>query len=145
MQEAIIVRETDIKEVVELSALIPELGEFPREQLYREKIVGKPNLILIAEIDGVAAGFKVGYERDGDWYSWLGGVHPEFRRRGVARLLADRQDEWARQQGYPTITFKTLNSLRSMLRFGIDRGFNIIRVETYEDVRENRIWLQRDL
>ena len=37
MHEAIAVRETDIKEVVELSALIPELGKFPREQLYREK------------------------------------------------------------------------------------------------------------
>jgi GNAT superfamily N-acetyltransferase len=141
MHEAIAVRETDIKEVVELSALIPELGKFPREQLYREKIVGKPHLILIAEIDGVAVGFKVGYERDGDWYSWLGGVHPAFRRRGVARLLADRQDEWARQHGYPTVTFKTLNSLRSMLRFGIDRGFNIIRVDEHEDVREHRIWL----
>ncbi|WP_020571196.1 GNAT family N-acetyltransferase [Neolewinella persica] len=145
MPEAIIVREADINEVVALSALIPELGEFPREKMYREKVAGKPNLILIAEIGGVAAGFKVGYERDDYWYSWLGGVHPEFRRRGVARMLADRQDEWARERGYPTVTFKTLNRLRNMLRFGIDRGFNIIRVEEHEDVRENRIWMRREL
>ena len=145
MEEKIIIRETEIGEVVVLSALIPELGDFPREKIYREKIAGKPNLILIAEIGGVAAGFKVGYERDGDWYSWLGGVHPEFRRRGVASLLADRQEEWAKAQGYPTVTFKTLNRLRNMLRFGMDRGFNIIKVEEYEDVLENRIWLQREL
>jgi GNAT superfamily N-acetyltransferase len=145
MGEDIVVREADILEVVALSALIPELGDFPREKVYRDKIADKPNLILIAEIGGLAAGFKVGYEREGNWYSWLGGVHPDFRRRGVARLLADRQDEWARAQGYPTVTFKTLNRLRNMLRFGIDRGFNIIKVEEYEDVLENRIWLRRDL
>ncbi|MFK8164878.1 MAG: GNAT family N-acetyltransferase [Lewinella sp.] len=145
MPETIFVRETDIKEVVALSALIPELGEFPREHIYREKIAAKPHLILIAEIDGIAAGFKVGYERDGYWYSWLGGVHPDYRRRGVARILADRQDEWARQQGYSSVTFKTLNRLRNMLRFGIDRGFNIIKVEEHEEVMENRIWLRRDL
>lgn len=139
------IRAASISEIVVLSDEIPELGTPPQSAIYTEKLSGKPNLLLIAEIDGAAAGFKVGYEREGYWYSWLGGVHPHFRRRGVARALADAQDAWARDRGYPHVTFKTLNRLRNMLRFAIDRGFNVIKIDPEEDVANHRIWLRRDL
>lgn len=142
---AVLIREASIDEVVALSDEIPELGTPPRAKVYAEKLSDKPSLVLIAEINGIPAGFKVGYEREGFWYSWLGGVHPDFRRRGVARALADAQDEWARQKGYPHVTFKTLNRLRNMLKFAIDRGFNIIKTDKEDTIEEYRIWLRRDL
>jgi len=141
----LVVRKASIEEIVALSHEIPELGTPPKTAVYTKKIGNKPSLALIAEINGVAAGFKVGYEREGYWYSWLGGVHPNFRRRGVARALADAQDEWARQKGYPHVTFKTLNRLRNMLKFAINRGFNIIKIDEEDNIEEYRIWLRRNL
>jgi ribosomal protein S18 acetylase RimI-like enzyme len=142
------IREASISEMIAVADMVPELGTTPREDAYRETIGDKPQLFLLAEVDGKPAGFKVGYERDGFWFSWLGGVHPDFRRMGIARALADRQDEWARNQGYSHITFKTINRLRGMLKFGIDRGFNIIKIDIEpgkpEEV-EYRIWLRREL
>ena len=32
-------------------------------------------------------GFKVGYERDGYFYSWMGGVLSDYRKKGVAQNL----------------------------------------------------------
>ncbi|MEM9928935.1 MAG: GNAT family N-acetyltransferase [Bacteroidota bacterium] len=145
MKEKVIVRKATVAEAVELSLKVPELIAPPGAEVYEQKVLPVPHLILVAEVAGIPAGFKVGYEREGYWYSWLGGVKPTARRKGVARALADAQDEWARRQGYPHITFKTKNCLRAMLRFGIDRGFNIIGVDPHEEIGEYRIWLRRML
>jgi len=139
------IREGSVAEAVAASLSVPELGKPPLALEYEERVKGIPHVILLAQIDNEVAGFKIGYEREGYWYSWLGGVHPDFRRRGVARALADAQDEWARQKGYPHVTFKTLNRLRSMLKFAIERGFNIIRIDEKEDINDYRIWLRREL
>lgn len=46
-------------------------------------------------------GCKLGYERQpGHYYSWLGGVHPDFRGRGIAAELMRRQHAWCAAQGY---------------------------------------------
>ncbi|TXF91362.1 GNAT family N-acetyltransferase [Neolewinella aurantiaca] len=142
------IREASVQEVISVADMIPELGATPREEVYHEKMGDSPRLLLVAEVDGIPAGFKVGYERDGYWYSWLGGVLPDHRRSGIARRLADRQDEWARNRGYTHVTFKTINRLRGMLKFGIDRGFNIIKVEQEQSEPGEinyRIWLRRKL
>lgn len=139
------IREASALEVIAVADMVPELGATPREDAYREQMGEAPKLLLLAEVDGEPAGFKVGYERDGYWYSWLGGVRPGFRRMGIARLLADRQDEWARSNGYAHVTFKTINRLRGMLKFGINRGFNIIKVDEHPEDLEHRIWLRRKL
>ena len=60
-------------------------------------------------------------------------------------LQGDAQDNWARAQGYNTVTFKTLNRHRAMLQFALRRGFNIIQVEPRATEEEYRIWLRRKL
>ena len=92
-------------------------------------------------------GFKVGYDRDqdGSYYSWLGGVMPAFRRKGVALALAEAQEAWAKEQGFQSIRFKTRNRHKNMLHFALSRGFNIVGFEAHEDIGESRIWLEREL
>lgn len=53
------------------------------------RIRQKPRVMVpIVYEDGQPIGYKLGYERQRDtFYSWLGGVHPDFRRRGIAREL----------------------------------------------------------
>lgn len=139
------IRRATVAEVVELSDRIPELVNPHRAEAYEGRLFGVPHLILVAEIDGLPAAFKVGYERDGYFYSWMGGVLPAYRRRGLARALAEAQEEWAKKEGYPHLTFKTRNTHRNMLLFAIGRGFQIIELEKRERVEEHRILLRKAL
>ena len=139
------IRSASIAEVVALSDQIPELTNPYRAEEYRRRLDGVPHLVLLAEVAGQAAGFKVGYEREGYWYSWMGGVHPNFRRQGVALALAKEQEKWARKQGYSHVTFKTLNRHQGMLLFAIGRGFQIIRVDERPTIAAYRIWLRKAL
>jgi ribosomal protein S18 acetylase RimI-like enzyme len=59
------IREASISEMIAVADMVPELGATPREDAYRETIGDKPQLFLLAEVDGKPAGFKVGYELDG--------------------------------------------------------------------------------
>ncbi|MEM9836186.1 MAG: GNAT family N-acetyltransferase [Bacteroidota bacterium] len=138
-----IIREGSIAEVVSISDQVPELVRPHRASVYEQRLRGVPHLILVADIDLAPAGFKVGYERDGYWYSWMGGVLPNFRRRGVAKALAEAQEAWAKNHGYPHVTFKTRNSHRRMLQFAIGRGFQIIGLEERENVADHRILLRK--
>jgi len=87
----ILIREGTKEEVVALSYHIPEMNNPHKLEIYQERMKGKYNLILVAEIDGVQVGFKAGYDKlgDGSFYTWMGGVLPKFRRLGIARRLAE--------------------------------------------------------
>lgn len=131
--------------VVALSKKIPELqNPYPIEE-YQKRLNQTAHLILVALMDGQAVGFKVGYAREDYFYSWMGGVLPAFRRRGIARFLADYQENWAKSKGYTTILFKTRNYLKGMLIFAVQNGFDIIGVEHQPDPGNNRILLRKQL
>lgn len=137
--------EGDIPTAVAISKQIPEFEGPPETDVYESRLAGVPNLILIAKVKGEDAGFKVGYERDGYFYSWMGGIKPTFRKLGIARALADKQENWAKKKGYTTITFKTRNHHKGMLIFAIKNGFDIIGFKEKENVATNRILLRKTL
>lgn len=141
----IYIREGTIEIAVALSLQIPVFHQPYQVAEYEKRLSKVPHLILVAYQADKAVGFKVGYERKvGMFYSWMGGVLPTHRRLGIARKLAVAQEEWAKTQGYPNITFKTLNRHRAMLQFAIQNGFDIIKVDTRPQLAEYRIWLQKE-
>ncbi len=141
------IKQGNILSVVALSKQIPEFSHPHEADEYKNRLSGVPHLILIAyeNESGNAIGFKVGYERDGYFYSWMGGVLPAFRKFGVAKALADTQESWAKKQGYSSITFKTRNQHKGMLIFALKNGFNIIGFKERESVETNRILLRKEL
>ena len=138
-----IIREGSIDEVVTLSKQIPEFIDPHAAEEYHKRLDGVPHLILIATVENEIAGFKVGYERDGSFYSWMGGVLPRFRKMGIAQQLADFQENWVKKQGYTTITFKTRNHHKGMLIFAIKNGFQIVGFKEKEKVETHRILLRK--
>ena len=139
------IRPCSIAEAVSCSGEIPEFASpYPAAE-YEKRLRGLPHLLLVAEVNGELAGFKAGYERDGAFYSWMGGVCPKYRRQGVAKALAREQESWAKSKGYGYIRFKTRNYLQPMLIFALRNGFYIVGVEKRKDPRSNRIWLEKVL
>ena len=79
---------------------------------------------------GRLLGFKLGYRRGGTlFYSWLGGVHPEVRRRGIAQRLMRAQHDWARAQGYASIETRTRANNNPMIILNLQSGFRIVGFE----------------
>lgn len=141
------IREGSVEEVVQLSRSLPEFLNPHTEDVYDERLKGKLHLIAVAEVDQQLAGFKVGYDKFGDssFYTWMGGVLPEYRKMGVARSLANFQESFVRKNGFDSIILKTRNRHKNMLLFALSSGFQIIGFEPERVNRESRILLKRDL
>ncbi|QIR16285.1 GNAT family N-acetyltransferase [Shewanella aestuarii] len=104
-------------------------------------------LILLAYVEGEVAGFKLGYAKtDGEFYSWLGGVLPDFRQLGLAKSMLEYQERWAQQQGYSLITVKTHNHFNAMLNMLVSSQYQITAIDTDKaNVSLNKLHLQKSL
>lgn len=127
-----------LKLLVELEL---EVFEKPlsREELTRELSGVNRLLILIARVEGVVCGYKVGYEYASDtdyFYSWIGGVSPQYRRNGIASKLMLEQHRVAKEQGFKFVQTKTKNKYREMLVLNIKHGFDVTGV--YKKLKEEK-------
>lgn len=102
-------------------------------------------LILVAFYGERVIGYKIGYEdRKSRFYSWLGGVYPEYRGQGIASELMRKQHEWCKDTGYKVVRTQTKNKWRNMLILNLRHGFDI--VGTYTDEKgETKIILEKRL
>ena len=146
MRIKIEVRHGTFKECVTLSNQIPEFDNPYYLEEY-EKRCGEIHLILITEIKGKPIGFKIGYDRykEGSFYSWMGGVLPEFRQNGIANALADYQENWAKENGFGSIKLKTRNKHKAMIQFSLKRGFVIQEEIPKTPNEETRILMVKDI
>ncbi|MDR7073060.1 GNAT family N-acetyltransferase [Fictibacillus barbaricus] len=133
----------DVLEHEGLQALYGILFESPARMI--EPPVSKNFRAWLVLSDDQAIGFKAGYElKPGKYYSWLGGVHPEYRKKGLAGSLMELQHGWCSTNGYQTIQTKTKNKWKSMLILNLKHGFDIIG--TYTDSKgEPKIILEKNL
>lgn len=101
-------------------------------------------LILVAVHAEQVVGYKIGYqERTARFYSWLGGVHPEFRNRGIGNELMRRQHDWCEMHGYRVIRTHTRNTWRNMLILNLRNGFDIVGTRTEQS--DTTILLEKSL
>ena len=141
----ITLEENNFDAVLAIIKAIPEFDDLPNSDSIKSRLLGKPHLMLTAHDGDQPVGFKIGYERDHRFYSWLGGVIQSHRSHGVAGKLADRQEEWAKQQGYSSIWMKTRNRFPVMLLMAVRRGFRIIAIDSRDKIAEHRIVLEKSL
>ena len=132
-----------INEVVLLSKQITEFEKPYEKSEYEKRFENKKHLILIAYSFDKPVGFKIGYQIEDYFYSWMGGVLPNFRNRNIAKKLAQKQEEWIKENGFTKITLKTRNKHKSMLNFALSNGFKITGFEPDENKEESRIILEK--
>ncbi|RFS15474.1 GNAT family N-acetyltransferase [Emticicia sp. C21] len=142
------IRRGTVAECVAISQQIPEFYDgIYDEKDYETRLFNTNSLVLVALDGSTPVGFKVGYQRDNDgsFYSWMGGVIPDYRKLHIAQKLADTQEAWAVEKGFNAIVFKTRNSLKGMLIFAIKNGFCIEAVERKEAIEDYRIIFRKKL
>lgn len=145
LEKELSIKEGTIEQAVELSKLTPEFDDpYPKKE-YEKRFSNIRHLILIAFYKDKPVGFKAGYEIDGAFYTWMGGVIPDFRNKHIARKLAEKQQEWAKQNGFTKIKLKTRNKHKAMLHFSLSDGFHITGFEEKENINESNIILEKEL
>lgn len=119
------------------------------EDHFRQGFADRPDKMLLkATVDGKLAGYKLGcrsIQEGSTFYSWLGGVHPEFRGLGLAEDLMAKQHEWAKEQGYKKVSTKTLNRFKPMLTLNLKAGFDIVGAEADPKDGRFKIHLEKNL
>ena len=98
------------------------------------KMANKPEILIdIAMDDSRVIGYKIGYQLDTHtFYSWLGGVDPNYRKQGIAAELMKQQHQTLKELGFKVVQTKTMNKWRSMLILNIKNGFDVIDTYTNE-------------
>ncbi len=128
--DGLTVRQASLEEILALYHRLPEFEDCRSVADLQTRLATNQTSQLIACVNGVPAGFKLGYALgETAFCSWLGGVLPEFRRDGVAQGLLAAQEKWAMEQGYRTLTVKTRNKFRGMLMLLVKNGYQLIEVE----------------
>lgn len=96
-------------------------------EVIKHEIEFKRNVsILIAYDSNQPVGYKVGFEKSQKrYYSWIGGVVPDYRSKGIAKALMQKQHELAIQWGYKVVVTQTNNSFKSMIILNLKSGFEI--------------------
>ncbi|HEU5074823.1 MAG TPA: GNAT family N-acetyltransferase [Polyangiaceae bacterium] len=101
-------------------------------------------VVHYAEENDVLIGFKIAYAtRSRRLYSWLGGVLPDYRRRGVGKALMDYQHAWAKERGYLNVETGTIRNNVPMMLLNLRSGFEIIG--TYSRAGKARVLLAKRL
>lgn len=121
-----ILPEKIVEELIELNERV-FVGHPINKDKLREEISAQRKLRTIVARDGESiVGFKMGYERRlGKFYSWLGGVDPEYRGKGIAKSLMKNQHEDLKKVGYSLVSTQTGNEFRNMLILNLKSGFDV--------------------
>ena len=92
-----------------------------------------------------AVGFKLGYDREvGVFYSWLGGVRRDHRRRGVAAALMVMQHSDLRRDGYRCVETRARAENSAMIILNLKHGFEITGTE-FDALRRFVVWQRKAL
>lgn len=113
--------------IAEIAALGEEIFEPPPID-YAWRLTRMPEVSAFwARYEGRLVGFKLGYAMaERRYYSWLGAVHPEFRRQGIATRLARLQHEWLARQGYAAVETSSREDNAAMAEVNQRCGFATI-------------------
>ena len=121
----------------------------PRREVdfFKRRFTGRYNILtLIAKMDDNPVGFWIGFElKPGMFYHWMGGVHSDVRRHGVARQLQDAQQAWARDHGYEYIRCECMNHQKEFIHFAVSVGYDIVGIRWDSTHADNLVSFEKNL
>ncbi len=136
---------TDLQVLEKLEAQIFE-DFFTPLRLTQEADQKKGLLSHIAYDGDQPIAFKMGYLLKNDtFYSWLGGVLPTYRKKGIGQKLTQLQHQSVHDMGLSKIRTTCRNRFPEMLIHNIKNGFKIIGVTYQADEKDISITFEKTL
>lgn len=106
------------------------------------------SLARVVEHDGILVGFLLGFVAPGPpktGYVHLVGIHPDFRRQGVGRLLYENFTERCRELGCMRMKAITTVGNEGSIRFHEAMGWKAEEIEDYAGPGRKRIVFTKEL
>lgn len=129
-----------------LALAIPELPNVLTPENYAITLENTPHTILVAKDNDQFIGFKIAYAlNESTLFIWLTGILPEYRRKGVAKLLLGGVEAWARAHSFNTIETRMSNHFPQMMEMLMANGFLVASVEQTEALNHGLVTLQKPL
>jgi len=127
-------------DILTINALIPEFDYAISEDKLQSRLKDRKSLLLIASVNEKLVGYKLGYAlNEHQFYSWLGGVIPAYRKQSIARKLLNAQEAWAIEHSYKQVLVKSMNCFPAMLTMLINNGYQITGYENNGDALNSKI------
>jgi len=142
-----IVEDVPSKELLEdILVVYKSIFDDYKLDFFKNRIHQKKDLIMIlCYQQNQLIGFKIGYRyNDTAFYSWVGGVLPESRSNGIAKQLAQLQEQKVKEKGYLKIRTKSMNRFKPMMILNLKNGFEIKSMYTNE-VGQTKIVFEKSL
>ena len=110
-----------------------------------EQVRKQQGLLLIAYAGNDPVGFKMGYViRNKDtFFSWLGGIHQDYRRQGIAQALLEYQERHVKSLGINRIYFTSSHRFPEMINLGKKNDY--LLTKTAKDDGEEKYWYEKQL
>lgn len=103
-------------------------------------------LQMLARVAERPVGFFLGHEADPTTFvGWTWGVHPSFRRQGIATQLFEAVHEWAANHHYETIRLEFGSPARGMIHLALNLGYEVTGVRWDASRGANLIIVEKDL
>lgn len=106
------------------------------------------SMARVVEHDGILVGFLLGFVAPGPpktGYVHLVGIHPDYRRRGVGKVLYQTFEEDARAAGCTRLKAITTVGNEGSLAFHKATGWSVTYVEDYAGPARPRVVFQKNL
>ena len=124
--------ESDIQSIVPVFEKL--FGKWKPDSFYPRFNQYQKRLLVLTKIDNKIVGFKIGYGESNEiFYSWLGGVDPDYQGVGIASELLKMQHKWCQENGFKKVRTKTRNKFKSMLILNLNSGFQIVETASSDD------------
>ncbi len=139
------IEEVDLARVYALYQALPEFRQPEPLESLAERL-GDDYLALVYSEAGEDLGFKLGYPENATvFYSWLGGVRPSARGRGVAQALLEAQEQRVSARGFHKLRVKSMNRFPAMLRLLIRNGYLVDGLTPAQDPLWTKIHFTKPL
>lgn len=125
------VKEGTLEDVLSIHNAIPEMNSHHDIEYLQTRLANKRFISLVAELNNQMVGYKLGYWLDNhNFYSWIGGVLPQFRQNNIAQSLLDEQERRVIESGGSNIQVKSMNRFKGMLIFLLKNDYQVTGYET---------------
>ncbi|MFA6119683.1 MAG: GNAT family N-acetyltransferase [Parachlamydiales bacterium] len=122
----------DLAEIVRLNEKIFQ-GMYEQEpyslEQYKEKIKDKEPIIFISKKGEEIIGDSIAFARGESLYVWVLGVAKEYQGKGIGSALLKKNEQFARENNYKSISVKVYNVSERMQQLLKQRGYQVVNVE----------------
>lgn len=94
---------------------------------YQERLKGKNPIIFTVKKDKKLVANSISFEQDNSFYIWILAVDKNYRGQGIGTSLIDKNEKFAKENGYKTVSTKVYNVSKEMKRLLKQRNYKIVK------------------